>query len=153
MKALSLLPTLVLAGLLAGCTDTESTPDYEGTWTYTAGDLRGEGYTCSIDGLILDIENQGTARDMTGQLFGEFDGTYTEGEMVCTSEAGADSLPIGAGALEGTFEGSSVQIFLDEGNWENIGNLTGDNMSGIVLRRVDIGGQTVRLDGDFTATR
>jgi hypothetical protein len=153
MKRHPLVPTLVLAITLAGCTDTESRPDYEGTWTYAAEDLRGDGFTCSIGDLTLEIENQGGAQDMTGQLFGEFDGTNAEGVMVCTSEAGIDSLTIDAGELVGTFEGTAVTILLDSGNWENIGNLAGDRMSGLVLRRLDIGGQTVRLDGDFTATR
>lgn len=147
------LAAAVIAASVVACTDSGALPDYEGTWSYSTGSLTGDGLTCSISGLTLEFENQGSAQTLDGVIFGEFDGTHEAGTMVCAGPDGEDSVAIEPGEIMGTFEGNAVQILLESSDWENTGTLMDDRITGLVFRRLNIEGQAVRLEGDFTATR
>jgi hypothetical protein len=144
MKRVFLLGVLVAAG----CGDDPSTPggvNLGGSWTATLSDMSGSGVSCSSAGpTTLTINEQN----------GTFTGSYSGGEMTCSSPVGQVSVPVGTGSiLNGTLDGSAVAMDLDTPDFHLTGTISGVNMSGTALRVVDVGPQTVTLNGNWAATR
>jgi hypothetical protein len=134
--------------LAAGCGDDPTTPggvNLGGTWTATLSNMSGSGVSCtSASPTTLTIDEQN----------GTFTGSYSGGELTCSGPVGQVSVPVGTGSiLNGTLDGSAVTMDLDTPDFHLTGSISGVTMSGTALWVVDVGPQTVTLNGNWSATR
>jgi hypothetical protein len=139
---------MVLVVLACGGDDDGTDPlvvDVNGTWLATV-DFAGEGTSCSsTDPTTLSLTQTGSS----------FSGTYSGGEIACTSADGTFSFPGGTGQISnGAVNGATVSFDLGGPEFRLTGTASDDTMEGTGTWEF-FGLETgpVTLTGSWEATR
>jgi hypothetical protein len=122
---------------------TEPPPDVAGAWTYNATNLTGDGLTCTVANMALNLVQSGST----------FSGQTSGGTLDCGG--GPQALPAYP-VLNGRLDAPTSVSFdiVDPQVWRNVGTISENGMSGTVTLRVqDQAGTTYTLSGTFSAQR
>lgn len=146
IAALALCGSAVLCG--CGSSGNSSGPkspaNVTGSWTYTASDLSGDGYTCTVTGAILTLEQTDTT----------FAGTYADALLSCTSGSTTINNPgLSGDIVNGTVSGSSVSFEIDGATYTNTGSVSGTTMSGTASLSTAGSGTNITVTGSWTAAQ
>jgi hypothetical protein len=133
--------------LLAACGDSPTAPPpatLTGTWLYAAPALVNADMTCTIEGLRLNLVQNGSA----------VTGTTSAGTIVCRQGATSSSRDINPFQVFGTLEGSNVQLNIGPSQATSVltsqGTFAGNTVTGNAVIQ-DLFGPP--FTGAFTATR
>jgi hypothetical protein len=134
--------------LVLGCGGDDSTgpsASVAGTWTASMTNMSGSGVSCSSTSPTTLTITQSNAT---------FSGSYSGGELTCSGPGGTVSEFVGSGTiLNGTLNGNDVSMDLNTPDFHLDGTVSGNSMSGIARWEVDVGAQTVVLNGNWGAAR
>lgn len=134
--------------VFAGCGDS-SGPEplsVDGTWSYDVSDLTGPNVVCQLN----------DATTVFSQIRVQFSGTISGGTFSCTSGSETVSTELGGSApITGTVEGTEVTFDIGAPSYRHIGTLSGEVISGQVMRQVNFGPPygVENMTGTFTMTR
>lgn len=139
-------PFLISALLIAACKSDSTAPktDISGHWSYSASNVAGSGISCNISGVSATITETGST----------FTGSTSGGTITCSGPGGTASQAIGNDVIaNGTINGASVQFDIGTSDIHNAGTLSGNSISGTVTIKVNSGGSTYTLTGNFSAVK
>jgi len=124
---------------------TPTNANIAGSWNYSASNLSGAGFTCNVNGTILNFTQSGAT----------FTGTYSGGTLTCTAPGlPTFSEPLGNGIVAtGTVNINNVSFDFDTSDWRNTGTVSGNSISGTAVVRISDGSTTYTLNGSFAATK
>jgi hypothetical protein len=137
----------LLVLVLAGCSSSTSPQDsVNGSWSYQASNLAGDGVSCSVSGATLILSQTGST----------FTGTYTNAKITC--QVGGQQAVIGTfngNVVNGVVSGDSVSFEFDTSAFTNTGTISGASMSGSASATENVGGAIgkVTLSGQWDATQ
>ena len=137
----------LLVLFVAGCSSSTSPNEsVNGSWSYQASNLAGDGVSCSVTGATLTLSQ-------TGSTFG---GTYSNAKITC--QAGGQQAVLGTfsgNVVNGLISGDSVSFDFDTTAFTNAGTISGSSMSGSATATENVGGAIgkVTLTGQWNATQ
>ncbi len=145
LRSQSLAALLVL--VVAGCSSSTSPNEtVNGSWSYQASNLAGDGVSCSVTGATLTLSQTGST----------FTGTYSNAKITC--QAGGQQAVLGTfsgNVVNGLISGDSVSFDFDTTAFTNAGTISGSSMTGSATATENVGGAIgkVTLTGQWNATQ
>ena len=119
----------------------------DGDWAYEAATVTDAALDCSITGLILSIDQDGST----------FAGVAEGGSMVCTdpSDLGATVVTrsLEGSPISGEVRGDRIEFTFGSGDIRHVGEVEDRAMAGTVTIDVDSDGSALTLEGTFVAAR
>jgi hypothetical protein len=137
----------LLVLVLAGCSSSTSPNDsVNGSWSYQASNLAGDGVSCSVTGATLTLSQTGST----------FSGAYSNAKITC--QVGGQQAVLGTfsgNVVNGVVSGDSVSFDFDTNAFTNTGTISGATMSGNASATENVGGAIgkVTLSGQWSATQ
>lgn len=120
-----------------------STQEIEGEWLYSADNLSGDGWHCSIAGVTLILAQDGR----------NFSGRTRDGEIACARGDSTIFAPIGERpVIQGRISGDSLRFDIGTSDWENRGQRSDRSISGVTRLRSSLL-EGVEVTGNFGAAR
>ena len=135
---------LIACAAAAGCELVDPAEEVDGEWLFSARNLTGAGVGCQVDGLRLQLVQDGT----------RFSGAATDGEMSCDQESESVDVELGTlPVINGRLTGSRVSFDIGSADWSVDGTLAGGSMEGTMQMVVGEPFGNVVVSGRFGAAR